>query len=95
MEAGSVPFEEHLHQGNLQDTFVIIHHSVVPHASAALFYCSCYQVYVDAMIADVGHQLDQNHLIDAGEHLGFQQIDYLQLHESLRQLQLGFHILSD
>ena len=40
MEAGGVRLEEHLHQGNLQDALVVVHHIVVPHAGAALFHGS-------------------------------------------------------
>ena len=40
MEAGGVRLEERLHQGNLQDALVVVHHIVVPHAGAALFHGS-------------------------------------------------------
>ena len=74
METGGVLLEEGLHLRHLQDALVIILYAVVPHTGAAFFHGSCDRVHVDDMVADLGHQLHQNDLVDAREHLRVHQI---------------------
>ena len=47
------------------------------------------------MVADLGHQLHKDDLVDAWEDLRIHQIGDLELHKALRQLQLVLRVLRD
>ena len=47
------------------------------------------------MVADLGHQLHKDNLVDAWEDFSLHQIGHLQFHEPLRELQLIFHVGRD
>ena len=95
MEPCGVFLEEGLHLGNLQDAFIVVLHIVVPDTGTAFFHGLGDRVHVNNVVADLGHQLHEDNLVDAWEDLSLHQIGHLQLHEPLRELQLIFHVCRD
>ena len=88
METGGMFLEERLHPSHLQDAFIIIPDSVIPDTGAALLHRLANKIHIDDVIPDIRHQLDQDDLVDTGEHLRIHQIRHLQFHKTLRQFQL-------
>ena len=88
MESCCVLLEERLHLRNLQQPFIIAGHKVVPNHGAAFFYCGLNCLNLDDMILDLGHQLGQDHFIDAEEAFRIHQIFDGQFDEARIQPQL-------
>ena len=92
MEAGGMRFVEGLHAGDLENSLIIIPETLIPGTDAPLLHRFRDHDIINDMIPDLGHELNQNHFIDAGENLCLQKIGNLQLHKALRKLETGFHL---
>ena len=90
VESGGMGLVKRLHIGKLQNAFIEMLQRLVPCAGAPLFHGLCNDVHVNQMVADVLHQLDKNHLVNAGEHLGAEQVGYFKIHKALGKVQLIF-----
>ena len=86
-------FIERLHVRHLQDSLVIIFEWLIVHARPAFLYCPLDHIYINDMISDLCHQLDQDHFIQTRKDFRIHQITDLQLHKPLRQIQFILHRL--
>ena len=90
VESGGMGFIKCLHIGKLQNAFIEMLQRLIPDAGAPFFHRLCNEADVNQMVADVLHQLDKNHLVNAGEHLGAEQIGYFKFIKDLGKVQLIF-----
>ena len=93
MEACRMLFIKRLHVRHLQNSLIIILEWLIVHTRPAFLYCPLDHIYINDMISDLCHQLDQDHFIQTRKDFRIHQITDLQLHEPLRQLQFIFHRL--
>ena len=92
METGGMFLEETLHIRHLQDTVIKVLKRLIPCASSPLFNGRSYGIHINDMVADLCHQLCQNHFVDARKTLGSCQIVHRQLFKPLMQMGLIFNI---
>ena len=88
MESSRMFLEEVLHIRHLQDTVIEILKRLIPCTGSPLFYGGSNRVHINDMVADLCHQLCQNHFIDTRETFGSCQIVHCQLLKPL--MQTGF-----
>ena len=92
MESGRVFLEEVLHICNLQNTIIKILKRLIPCTGSTFLHRSRNGIHINDMVADFGHQLCQNHFIDAREALCTNQIVNRQFFKPLTQTCFIFHI---
>ena len=92
MESGRVFLEEALHIRHLQDTVIEILKRLIPRTGSSLFNGGSNRIHINDMVADLCHQLCQNHFVDAREALSSCQIVHHQLFKPLMQTGFIFNI---
>ena len=92
MESGRVFLEEALHICHLQDTIIEILKRLIPRTGSSLFNGGSNRIHINDMVADLCHQLCQNHFVDAWKALSSCQIANRQLFKPLMQSGFIFNI---
>ena len=92
MESGRVFLEEALHICNLQNTVIKILKWLIPCTGSTFLHRPRNGIHINDMVADFGHQLCQNHFVDAWEALCTNQIVNRQFFKPLMQTCFIFHI---
>ena len=97
MEPGRMLLKEALHIGYLQNAVIEVFKRLVPCTGSPFFDCGNNRIHINDMVADLCHQLGQNHLVDAREALCRCQIVHRQLFKSLMKagflLNISSHII--
>ena len=93
MESCSMFLKERLHVGHLQDTFIVIPDLCIPDGRTPFLNSHPDGIHVNDVVADLLHQLDQDHFVKAGEDLRIYKVADFQLHKPCRKLQLFSHSL--
>ena len=88
MESGRMFLKETLQIRHLQNTVIKIFKWLIPYTSSPFFNGIRNGIHINDMIADLRHQLCQNHFVDTWEAFRSHQIIHSQLFKSL--MQTGF-----
>ncbi|GFI18710.1 hypothetical protein IMSAGC009_03887 [Lachnospiraceae bacterium] len=92
MESGRVFLEEALHICNLQNAVIKILKWLIPCTGSTFLHRPRNGIHINDMVSDFGHQLCQNHFVDARETLCTNQIVNCQFFKPLMQTYFIFHI---
>ena len=83
MESGRMFLKEALHIRHLQDTVIEIFKWLIPCTGSPLLNSGSNGIHINNMVADLCHQLCQNHFVDTWEAFGSCQIIHCQLLKTL------------